>query len=330
MLSGRRSLVRMRARTDAEVIELSRDALLPLVQTDAEIERDRDAGVHPAAGGADRPRTRRRGAGRLDAFGRHAAHAGNSSRATAIRTPMSIWIATRTCRSCSIDSTSRPADIPVLICRGTTGAAKPGNQEVADCLGFNDGIVRRDVRDVVVVGAGPAGLAAAVYAASEGLDVLVLESNAPGGPGRVELEDRELPRLPDRDLRPGAGRPRVHPGPEVRRRDDDRASAIKLTCARRPYRSNRRRRQVAGARDRHRHRRPVPAARTRRTWPQFEGAGIYYGATFVEAQVCGGEEVVVVGGGNSAGQAAVFLAATARTCTSWCARTASRTRCRAT
>jgi len=57
----------------------------------------------------------------------------------------------------------------------------PGNQQIADCLGFNDAIDRTSVRDLVIVGAGPAGLAAAVYGASEGLDVLVLESNLPGG-----------------------------------------------------------------------------------------------------------------------------------------------------
>ena len=54
-------------------------------------------------------------------------------------------------------------------------------RQIADCLGFNEAIDQTQIRDVVIVGAGPAGLAAAVYAASEGLDVLVLETNAPGG-----------------------------------------------------------------------------------------------------------------------------------------------------
>src|ERR1700751_4792661 len=71
-------------------------------------------------------------------------------------------------------------DIPVLICRGTVILRNPSNREVADCLGFNDAIDRTHVRDLVVVGAGPAGLAAAVYGASEGLDVLVLETESPG------------------------------------------------------------------------------------------------------------------------------------------------------
>src|SRR5207248_11319358 len=72
-------------------------------------------------------------------------------------------------------------DIPVLICRGDVVLRNPTIQKIADCLGYNDTIDRAHVRDVLIVGAGPAGLAAAVYGASEGLDVLVVESNAPGG-----------------------------------------------------------------------------------------------------------------------------------------------------
>ena len=73
------------------------------------------------------------------------------------------------------------ADVPVLICRGEDVLRNPSNQQIAECLGFNDAIDQTHVRDMVIVGAGPSGLAAAVYGASEGLDVLVLESNAPGG-----------------------------------------------------------------------------------------------------------------------------------------------------
>src|SRR5436190_1716732 len=73
------------------------------------------------------------------------------------------------------------ADVPVLIGRGDAVLRNPSNQQIADCLGFNDAIDQASVRDLVIVGAGPAGLAAAVYGASEGLDVLVLESNLPGG-----------------------------------------------------------------------------------------------------------------------------------------------------
>jgi thioredoxin reductase (NADPH) len=74
-----------------------------------------------------------------------------------------------------------PAEIPVVICRGEAVLKNPSNQEIADCLGFNKGIDHIHRRDVVIVGGGPAGLAAAVYAASEGLDVLVIEASSPGG-----------------------------------------------------------------------------------------------------------------------------------------------------
>ncbi len=73
------------------------------------------------------------------------------------------------------------AEVPVLICRGQLVLRNPSNREITECLGLNDPLDATKVRDLVIVGAGPAGLAAAVYGASEGLDVLVLESSAPGG-----------------------------------------------------------------------------------------------------------------------------------------------------
>ncbi|MDQ3977473.1 MAG: FAD-dependent oxidoreductase, partial [Thermoproteota archaeon] len=73
------------------------------------------------------------------------------------------------------------SEIPVMICRGEIVLRNPTNQQVADCLGFNEIVDQTQIRDLVIIGAGPAGLAAAVYAASEGLDVLVLESRSPGG-----------------------------------------------------------------------------------------------------------------------------------------------------
>jgi len=73
------------------------------------------------------------------------------------------------------------SEIPVLICRGRVVLRNPSNQQIADCLGFNESIDQTQVRDLVVIGAGPSGLAAAVYGASEGLDVMVLETSSPGG-----------------------------------------------------------------------------------------------------------------------------------------------------
>src|SRR5262249_31032976 len=71
-------------------------------------------------------------------------------------------------------------DVPVVICR-ELALRNPTNKQIAECLGFNETIDQTRVRDLVIIGAGPAGLAAAVYGASEGLDVLVLETHAPGG-----------------------------------------------------------------------------------------------------------------------------------------------------
>jgi NADPH-dependent 2,4-dienoyl-CoA reductase/sulfur reductase-like enzyme len=73
------------------------------------------------------------------------------------------------------------SEIPVVICRGEVVLRNPTNQQVADCLGFNESIDQTQMRDLVIIGAGPSGLAAAVYGASEGLDVLVLETSSPGG-----------------------------------------------------------------------------------------------------------------------------------------------------
>ena len=69
----------------------------------------------------------------------------------------------------------------MVICRGEMVIRNPANQEVADYLRFNDAIDQTQVHDLVIIGAGPSGLAAAVYGASEGLDVLVMETSSPGG-----------------------------------------------------------------------------------------------------------------------------------------------------
>jgi thioredoxin reductase (NADPH) len=81
------------------------------------------------------------------------------------------------------------ADIPILICRGAVALRNPSDSEAAACLELNAGIDQADVNDVVVIGAGPSGLAAAVYGASEGLKVLVLEKNGTGWTGGIELQD---------------------------------------------------------------------------------------------------------------------------------------------
>ena len=115
------------------------------------------------------------------------------------RRPATSWRSARTARCCS----------------------NPSEAALARCLGMLDTAEHHELFDVAVVGAGPAGLATAVYAASEGLHVVVLDCRSYRRTGGRQRAHRELPRLSDRDLRPGAGRPRVRPGAEVRRGDPD-------------------------------------------------------------------------------------------------------------
>jgi thioredoxin reductase (NADPH) len=187
----------------------------------------------------------------------------------------------------------------------------PTNQLIAGCLGFNDAIDQGQIRDVVIVGAGPAGLAAAVYAASEGLDVLVLEASTPGGQAGSSSKIENYLGFPTgisgQDLTARAYTQAQKFGAQLMAAK----GALRLHCARKPYTLE----VDEGP--------PVPAraviiatGAAYRKLPlpnlsQYEGVGVYYGATFTEAQLCAKEEVVVVGGGNSAGQAAVFLAQTA-------------------
>ena len=189
------------------------------------------------------------------------------------------------------------------------------------------------MRDLVIVGAGPAGLAAAVYAASEGLDVLVLESNAPGGQAGSSSKIENYLGFPTGISGQELAARAYTQAQKFGAAGDDREGRDRgspASASRTPSRSTSGARVPARARD-HRDRRGVPASCAVENLARFEGAGVYYGATHIEAQLCGGEEVIVVGGGNSAGQAAVFLAQTARRVHMLVrARAASPTACRAT
>jgi thioredoxin reductase (NADPH) len=197
-------------------------------------------------------------------------------------------------------------DVPVFICSGKQVLKKPTIEEVAECLGINR-LSRDVVRDLVVIGAGPAGLAAAVYGASEGLDVLVLESTAPGGQAgsssRIENYLGFPTGVSGQDLASGALLQAQKFGAEL----VVARTAVGLECDRPPYRIGLGPGVSVAART------VVIATGVRYRKPdipdlsRFEGVGVYYGATPVEALLCQGEDVVVVGGGNSAGQAAIFL-----------------------
>jgi thioredoxin reductase (NADPH) len=199
------------------------------------------------------------------------------------------------------------AAIPVLICRDKAALRNPSNAEVAACLGFNTEISETRVHDLIVVGAGPAGLAAAVYAASEGLDVLVLEGNAPGGQAgsssRIENYLGFPTGISGQDL---AGRAFIQ-AEKFGAHIAIARFAGGVVCKGRPFTV-----RVEGAEPAQAHALIIASGAEYRRLPvqnleQFEGVGIYYGATRLEGQLCGGEEIAIVGGGNSAGQAAVFL-----------------------
>src|SRR3989441_22710 len=311
MLSRRRGFVRMRAGEAGEVIELDREQLLMLVQIDSELSE-----ILMRAFILRRVEMIAHAFGDVVLVG--STHAPGTLRVKEFLTrnghPYSYIDLDRDAGVQDVLDRFHVAvaDVPVLICRGEVVLRNPTNEEIADCLGFNDAIDHTQVRDLVIVGAGPSGLAAAVYGASEGLDVLVLEANAPGG--QAGLSSRIENYL---------GFPTGISGQELATRAYTQAqkfgaqlliaqSATQLACDRKPY-------AVAidhGPRVLARTVIIATGAEYRRlaleNLAQFEGVGVYYGATFVEAQVCGGEEVIVVGGGNSAGQAAVFLAQTAR------------------
>src|SRR6185503_3889164 len=187
------------------------------------------------------------------------------------------------------------ADIPVLICRGEVVLRNPSNQKIADCLGFNQNIDETHVRDVVIVGAGPAGLAAAVYGASEGLDVLVVESNSPGGQAgsssRIENYLGFPMGIPGQELAGRAYAQAQKFGAEIL----IARGAAALTCDRKPYVI-----QIdEGSRAQARTVIVATGAQYRKpsldNLSQFEGAGVYYSATFMEAQLCEGDDVIVVG-----------------------------------
>ncbi|MFZ0866703.1 MAG: FAD-dependent oxidoreductase [Candidatus Sulfotelmatobacter sp.] len=203
-------------------------------------------------------------------------------------------------------------EIPVVICNGETVLRGPSIQELARCLGLNAHITATELRDLVIVGAGPAGLAAAVYGASEGLDVLVIEAESPGGQAGSSSKIENYLGFPTgitgNELAGRAAAQAQKFGAKVL----VASSVTKLNCERRPYELSVDCGQTIRART------VVIASGAQYNKPaienlkKFEGQGVYYGATYIEAQLCGNEEVAVIGGGNSAGQAAVYLSQTAR------------------
>ncbi|HEY6222932.1 MAG TPA: cyclic nucleotide-binding domain-containing protein, partial [Gemmatimonadales bacterium] len=180
MLSGRRGLAQIRVAAAGEVIAVDRDHLLALIQTDGDLSE-----IMMRAFILRRVELIARQVGDVVVLG--SPHCQGTLRVKEFLTrnghPYQTIDLDRDPGAQELLDRFRitAADIPVVICRCEVVLRNPTNQQIADCLGFNDVIDRTQLRDLVVVGAGPAGLAAAVYGASEGLDVLVVESTAPGG-----------------------------------------------------------------------------------------------------------------------------------------------------
>jgi thioredoxin reductase (NADPH) len=312
MISGRRCLVRGRITEPGEFLELSGEGLRSLVAKDAELSE-----IFMRAFILRRLLLVSRGQGNIILMGsRHSASTLN------LREFLTRNDHPYTYVDLDTDKTSqelldrfevKPEEIPVVICSAARSVMRnPSIQKLTDCLGLNTAIDESQIRDLIIVGAGPAGLAAAVYGASEGLDVLVIETASPGGQAGSSSKIENY-----------LGFPTGVSGQELAARAIAQTekfgaklmvahSVEQLQCAKHPYKV------VLDNGNKVPARAVVIATGAQYNKPsignleKFEGQGIYYGATFMESQLCEQEEIIVVGGGNSAGQAAVFLSQTAR------------------
>ncbi len=307
MLSARRSLVRARIASDGTVIAVDRDDLRTLVQRDSELSEIlmrafilRRVALM-AEDTNDMVLLGSRHSGRTQYIREFLSRNGQPFTYQDVETDPNVQVL--------LDRFHIGVnEVPVIVCQGGHVLKNPSIEALSSALGLSAKLDSSEVRDLVIVGAGPAGLAAAVYGASEGLDVLVLESTAPGGQAgtssRIEnylgfptgisgqaLAGRALTQAEKFGAEVAIGR-----------------TVVRLDCDRRPYRLHLsdgdvlRTRAIIIATGAKYRKLDLPSL------PHFEGAGVYYCATYLESQLCAGEEVAVVGGANSAGQAAVFLA----------------------
>jgi thioredoxin reductase (NADPH) len=310
MISGQRCLVRGRVTESGDFLELRNEALRSLVAKDAELGE-----ILLRAFILRRLELIQRGFGNVILMGsRH------SARTLEIREFLTRNAHPYTYIDLDTDRTSqelldrfqvKPSEVPVVVCDGQRVLKSPSIQELANCLGFNSSVDGKHVRDLIIAGAGPAGLAAAVYGASEGVDVLVIETHAPGGQAGSSSKIENY-----------LGFPVGISGQELAARAATQAqkfgadmiiarNVVRLKCDRRPYEleldggDSLLARSIVIATGAHYNKLRVA------NLEQFEGKGIYYGATYIESQLCEREQVAVVGGGNSAGQAAVFLSQSA-------------------
>jgi thioredoxin reductase (NADPH) len=310
MISGRRSIARGRVTAAGEFLEMSSSQLRTLVARDAELSE-----IFMRAFILRRVTLINRGQGNVILMGSQ-----HSAKTLRLREFLTRNGHPFTYVDLDADTGSQEMldhfqvtmeEIPIVVCNNRTVLRGPSIQELASCLGLNAHIEASEVRDIVIVGAGPAGLAAAVYGASEGLDVLIIEAESPGGQAgsssRIENYLGFPMGISGLELAGRAAAQAQKFGAKVLIAN----TVTGLNCDRTPYELTVDCGQVI-------HSRTVVIASGAHykkpeieNLPKFEGQGIYYGATYIEAQLCGKQDAIVVGGGNSAGQAAVYLSQTA-------------------
>ena len=311
MISGRRIFVRGRVLEPGEVLELSSDALRSLIAKDAELSE-----IFMRAFILRRLELISRGYGNLILLGsRHSAQTLRLREFLTRNGHPYTYVDLDTDKASQelLDRFNVALDeIPVTICGTGTVLRNPTIQKLADCLGFNANVDETQLRDLIIVGAGPSGLAAAVYAASEGLDALLIETESPGGQAASSSKIENY-----------LGFPTGLSGQELASRAITQAekfgakmmvarNVLRLECGRRPYKvvlddgAQLEARSIVIATGAQYNKPKIP------NLARFEGQGVYYGATFMESQLCGDDDIIVVGGGNSAGQAAVYMSQTLR------------------
>ncbi len=307
VLAGQPSMALIRAEAPSEVVEIARERVLEIVKTDAELS-DLFMRVFLMR--------------RVELMNRHIGDVvviGSNRNADTLRIREFLERNHHPYDEVDVDTDADVQTVldhfhvrvdgpPVLICRGHDVLRNPSARAIADCLGLNAAIDTTRVRDLVIVGGGPAGLAAAVYGASEGLQVLVLETNAPGGQAGSSSKIENYLGFPTGISGQRLAARAIFQARKFGAEIMVANPATELQCARRPFSirlgedASVQAKAIVIATGAEYRKPAVPGAM------RFENVGLYYSATHMESQLCQDEEVVVVGGGNSAGQAVAYLA----------------------
>lgn len=309
-LRGTPGLAQLRVRESGAVLEVGLDEVRRLVQSDAELSE-----LMMRAFILRRMGILQSGSGDVTVLG--SSHAGNTLRIREFLTRNA-----RPYVDLNIDQDAdaqallerfhvQTQDLPVVVCRGKV-LRNPDNATLADCLGINGQPDDSGVHDVIIIGAGPAGLAAAVYAASEGLDVRIVDSFAPGGQAGTSSRIENYLGFPTGISGAALAGRALSQAQKFGAQLSVAWQAVRLRCDHWPY--------TVEMSDGRRLRGSVIIIASGAQYRMLEvgnacrffGSGVYYAATHLEARMCGGEDVAIVGGGNSAGQAAVFLAGSCR------------------